>query len=147
LQGVAALPPPGADEAAAAAAFTPALSLASSCWRVLLEQLSHSTHGAVPKDGRAWLEDVASELASVLTAPEWPAAQLLLYMLANRLIDMLDGTPAARRASGRAEVAREDREGLLELAGVVVAKVRPQLSMHEPAAVCPSPACCMCACT
>lgn len=123
LQAEAQIPILGCPESDIKGFFAPVLHLCSEFWGQLLEQVCHRP-GHEPKLAKAAIEGIAAELSDLLPQPEWPGAHVLLHVMCKSLVEALQG---GKGASGGLETTREDREHLLDVAGFLVAKVRPVL--------------------
>lgn len=95
-----------------------------SFWTQLLEQVCHRP-GNEPKLAKAAVEGIIVELSALLLHPEWPGAHVLLLVLGKTILDVLN---TGKGALNSLEATREDRELLLDIAGVFVAKVLPRVS-------------------
>lgn len=96
----------------------PVIQLCGDFWCHLLEQMNRNSSAL--KVGKALVICIVDELIAAASQPEWPGAQLLLYVLCNHLKDVVHG--GARLSKTEAN-AREEKELLLEVVGHLIAKV------------------------
>jgi hypothetical protein len=120
VQGRATVPS-SPERVTAATCFASHHLLAGHIWEALLTQLSFRP-GTAPKAARGHIEAVAAELASLLQAPEWPAAEVLLWSFMAQ-VQTLEQSLAGRKGAVKGSMLQEDREQLLELEGHLVSLV------------------------
>ena len=121
MQSSAALPAAG-SVADAPAHFSRERLLTTRVWQLYLDRLSATTCDR-PKLALSIVQGLVSELAGVLTRPAWPAAELMLHVLAVR-VHSAETALGTLKGAARAEVGKDDREHLVELEGSLAATVR-----------------------
>ena len=102
-----------------------ACHLVSTIWQQLMEPLATKAPPGCggPKTGLVVALNIVHELAAMVALPQWPAAELLLYVLLMRL-RALDAALSGRSKAPTGVFGKEDRETLFELLGCVTQKVR-----------------------